>query len=71
MYTIDLKKNSREELIIYIEHISRDMMRLQGLNLELKKNIKCQKDYIKSLERIIENVYSDIQEYKDKNRERN
>ena len=50
----DLKKNSKEELIIYIEKMSRDMMRLQGENLELRKNIKCQNDYIKNLERIIE-----------------
>ena len=68
MNTIDLKKNSKEELIIYIEKMSRDMMRLQGENLELRKNIKCQNDYIKNLERIIETVYSDIQEYMDMNR---
>ena len=64
----DLKKNSKEELIIYIEKMSRDMMRLQEVNLELRKNIKCQNDYIKNLERIIETVYSDIQEYMDMNR---
>lgn len=64
----DLKKNSKEELIIYIEKMSRDMMRLQEENLELRKNIKCQNDYIKNLERIIETVYSDIQEYMDMNR---
>ena len=64
----DLKKNSKEELIIYIEKMSRDMMRLQEENLKLRKNIKCQNDYIKNLERIIETVYSDIQEYMDMNR---
>ena len=50
----DLKKNSKEELIIYIEKMSRDMMRLQGENLELRKKIKCQKDNNKKLERNIE-----------------
>ena len=40
MNTIDLKKNSKEELIIYIEKLSRDMTTIQKENLELRQ--KCQ-----------------------------
>lgn len=40
MNTTDLKKNSKEELIIYIEKLSRDMTKLQEENLELRR--KCQ-----------------------------
>ena len=40
MNTLDLKKNTKEELIIYIEKLSRDMTKLQEENLELRR--KCQ-----------------------------
>lgn len=40
MNTVDLKKNTKEELIIYIEKLSRDMAKLQEENLELRR--KCQ-----------------------------
>ena len=42
MNTTDLKKNCKEELIIYIEKMSRDMTRLQEENLELRRNVKYQ-----------------------------
>ena len=38
MNTENLKKNSKEELIIYIEKLSRDMMNIQEENLELRKD---------------------------------
>lgn len=37
MNTENLKKNSKEELIIYIEKLSRDMMKIQEENLELRR----------------------------------
>lgn len=37
MNTIDLKKNTKEELIIYIEKLSRDMTHIQEENLELRR----------------------------------
>ena len=40
MNTVNLKKNTKEELIIYIEKLSRDMVKLQEENLELRR--KCQ-----------------------------
>ena len=40
MNLIDLRKNTKEELIIYIEKLSRDMTRIQEENLELRR--KCQ-----------------------------
>ncbi len=40
MNTLDLKKNTKEELIIYIEKLSRDMAKIQEENLELRR--KCQ-----------------------------
>jgi cell division septum initiation protein DivIVA len=49
MNTIDLKKNCKEELIIYIEKLSRDMAKIQEENLELRR--KCQ-----TLEKEIENL---------------
>lgn len=56
MNTENLKKNSKEELIIYIEKLSRDMMNIQEENLELRKD---------NLELRIElQLYKDI--YKDK-----
>jgi hypothetical protein len=49
MHTKDLKKNSKEELIIYIEKMSRDMTRLQEENLELRKENQQMQDYINKL----------------------
>jgi hypothetical protein len=37
MNTINLKKNSKEELIIYIEKLSRDMTDISAENLELRR----------------------------------
>lgn len=71
MNTKDLKKNSKEELIIYIEKMSRDMTRLQEENLELRRNSQYQEDYIMKLERDIERLNSDICGYMDVLRQRN
>ena len=71
MNTKDLKKNSKEELIIYIEKMSRDITRLQEENLELRRNSQHQEDYIMKLERDIERLNSDICGYMDMLRQRN
>ena len=71
MNTKDLKKNSKEELIIYIGKMSRDMTRLQEENLELRRNSQYQEDYIMKLERDIERLNSDICGYMDMLRQRN
>lgn len=71
MNTKDLKKNSKEELIIYIEKMSRDMTRLQEENLELRRNSQHQEDYIMKLERDIERLNSDICGYMNMLRQRN
>lgn len=71
MNTKDLKKNTKEELIIYIEKMSRDMTRLQEENLELRRNAQYQEDYIMKLERDIERLNSDICGYMDMLRQRN
>ena len=71
MNTKDLKKNSKEELIIYIEKMSRDMTRLQEENLELRRNAQYQEDYIMKLERDIEGLNSDICGYMDMLKQRN
>lgn len=71
MNTKDLKKNTKEELIIYIEKMSRDMTRLQEENLELRRNGQYQEDYIMKLERDIERLSSDICGYMDMLRQRN
>ena len=71
MNTTDLKKNTKEELIIYIEKMSRDMTRLQEENLELRRNSQYQEDYIMKLERDIEGLNSDICGYMDMLRQRN
>lgn len=44
MNTENLKKNSKEELIIYIEKLSRDMMRIQEENLELRRELQKYKE---------------------------
>ena len=71
MNTKDLKKDSKEELIIYIEKMSRDMTKLQEENLELRRNSQYQEDYIMKLERDIERLNSDICGYMDMLRQRN
>ena len=71
MNTKDLKKNSKEELIIYFEKMSKDMTRLQEENLELRRNSQYQEDYIMKLERDIERLNSDICGYMDMFRQRN
>ena len=50
MNTIDLKKNSKEDLIIYIEKMSRDMTNIQEENLELRKANQQMQDYINQLD---------------------
>jgi hypothetical protein len=50
MKTADLKKNSKEELIIYIEKLSRDMTNIQEENLELRKANQQMQDYINQLD---------------------
>ena len=46
----DLRKNTKEELIIYIEKLSRDMTTIQLENLELRKKNKDMEKYIYNLE---------------------
>lgn len=53
MNTTDLKKNSKEELIIYIEKLSRDMVTIQQENLKLRKDCQQQESRIQFLENII------------------
>jgi hypothetical protein len=53
MNTTDLKKNSKEELIIYIEKLSRDMVTIQQENLELRRDCQQQESRIQFLENII------------------
>lgn len=63
MNTTDLKKNSKEELIIYIEKLSRDMVTIQQENLELRRECQQQESRIQFLENIIhmyENNHNNI-----------
>ena len=53
MNTVDLRKNSKEELIIYIEKLSRDMVTIQQENLELRRDCQQQESRIQFLENII------------------
>ena len=53
MNTTDLRKNSKEELIIYIEKLSRDMVTIQQENLELRRDCQQQESRIQFLEKII------------------
>jgi 16S rRNA G966 N2-methylase RsmD len=53
MNTVDLKKNTKEELIIYIEKLSRDMVTIQQENLELRRDCQQQESRIQFLENII------------------
>jgi hypothetical protein len=50
MNTLDLKKNTKEELIIYIEKMSRDMTKIQEENLNLRMQCQRQEEYILKLE---------------------
>ena len=52
MNTIDLKKNSKEELIIYIEKLSKDMSKIQEENLELRRDNQIMNSKIELLERL-------------------
>lgn len=63
MNTIDLRKNSKEELIIYIEKLSRDMIKTQEDNLELRRICQQQEDYILKLESDIEMLKADVRMY--------
>ena len=56
MKTTDLKKNSKEELVIYIEKLSRDMTTTQEENLELRKKCQQQMEYIQKLEEEIRKI---------------
>ena len=40
----NLKKNTKEELIIYIEKLSRDMVNIQEENLELRRELQKYKE---------------------------
>jgi hypothetical protein len=40
----NLKKNTKEELIIYIEKLSRDMVKIQEENLELRRELQKYKE---------------------------
>ena len=63
MNTIDLKKNCKEELIIYIEKLSRDMIKTQEDNLELRRICQQQEEYILKLENDIEMLKADVRMY--------
>lgn len=52
MNTIDLRKNSKEELIIYIEKLSKDMSKIQEENLELRRDNQIMNRKIEFLERL-------------------
>ena len=65
MNTTDLKKNCKEELIIYIEKMSRDMLKLQEENLELRRTCQQQEEYILKLENDIEMLKADVRMYMD------
>lgn len=71
MNTTDLKKNCKEELIIYIEKMSRDMLKLQEENLELRRTCQQQEEYILKLENDIEMLKVDIRMYMDEINQKN
>lgn len=71
MNTTDLKKNCKEELIIYIEKMSRDMIKTQEDNLELRRICQQQEDYILKLENDIEMLKVDIRMYMDEINQKN
>lgn len=71
MNTIDLKKNCKEELIIYIEKLSRDMIKTQEDNLELRRICQQQEEYILKLENDIEMLKADVRMYMDEINQKN
>ena len=71
MNTTDLKKNCKEELIIYIEKMSRDMLKLQEENLDLRRTCQQQEEYILKLENDIEMLKVDIRMYMDEINQKN
>ena len=71
MNTIDLKKNCKEELIIYIEKLSRDMIKTQEDNLELRRICQQQEEYIVKLENDIEILKADVRMYMDEINQKN
>ena len=71
MNTTDLKKNCKEELIIYIEKMSRDMLKLQEENLELRRTCQQQEEYILKLENDIEMLKVDVRMYMDEINQKN
>jgi hypothetical protein len=71
MNTTDLKKNSKEELIIYIEKLSRDMVTIQQENLELRRICQQQEEYILKLENDIDMLKADIRMYMDEINQKN
>ena len=71
MNTKDLKKNCKEELIIFIEKMSRDMLKLQEENLELRRTCQQQEEYILKLENDIEMLKADIRMYMDEINQKN
>ena len=68
MNTKDLKKNTKEELIIYIEKMSRDMTQIQEENLVLRRECQHQRDYIIKLESDNERLNADICDLMDRAR---
>lgn len=71
MNTTDLNKNCKEELVIYIEKMSRDMLKLQEENLELRRTCQQQEEYILKLENDIEMLKVDIRMYMDEINQKN
>jgi hypothetical protein len=71
MNTTDLKKNCKEELIIYIEKLSRDMIKTQEDNLELRRICQQQEEYILKLENDIDMLKADIRMYMDEINQKN
>ena len=68
MNTKDLKKNTKEELIIYIEKMSRDMTQIQEENLVLRRECQHQRDYIIKLESDNERLNADVCDLMDRAR---
>lgn len=71
MNTTDLKKNCKEELIIYIEKLSRDMIKTQEDNLELRRICQQQEEYILKLENDIDMLKADVRMYMDEINKKN
>ena len=71
MNTTDLKKNCKEELVIYIEKMSRDMLKVQEENLELRRTCQQQEEYILKLENDIEMLKADVRMYMDEINQKN